>query len=477
MRTTRLFPLLPLLATALAACGEGVVEQELHLHQDYRLPPPGMESNDRSQALGGRQVVYLNFEGVTIRYGRSDATQNTSWIVEGTTTIPAFAGYGSDRAASIRRVVDMVRADFVEYDLEIVTERPTAGAYTMVAIGGKPQLIGESSGVAGIAPLDAGNGNPSDIVFAFSEVVWSDRLIANVISHEFGHSFGLDHLRPLEAIMYPTVHDRRKTWMNDVTYDDGVRQNEPEILAGLFGLKTAEPPAEEPAPASLVATFVGQDVPASVRAGETFEGTIRFRNDGTATWTAAADVKLGSESPRDNDTWGGSRVELGTQESIAPGQTKEWYVMFQAPSTPGVYTFQWQMLEEGRGRFGAPSAPLSVEVFVDAPAPEPEPAPAQDAEGRLELVDKTWGYGYAFDPDQPDAALEVQIYLDGRYAGSLDASQPRAELVEDGTLPSPDHGFAFWMPRLSRGRHTIEAWAVDTDGTPQKLVGSFTLRY
>lgn len=465
-RPTKLFAS-ALALSLLAACGEGLVETEVHLHGDFRLPPPEFANPTRVQALGGTQIVYVNFDGVTLDYGASDATRNSSWIVQRRTTFPRFAGYGS-RQASIDNILAMVRADYVRWNVEFVTTRPASGAYTMVVVGGLPSLVGESEGVAGLAPLDAGNPNPSDVVFAFSEVVWTDRLLANVISHEAGHSFGLDHLKPVDAIMYPTVHDNLKDFRRGYTYDANRLQDEPVIYTGLFGAKAVPAPAPQ---VQLAATFGAQVVPGRVKLGETFSASLEFTNGGSEAWTTAGGYELRSVATP-ADTFGGVSIPLATADRIAPGATKRFQALFQAPTTPGLYEFRWQMAKGAT--FGDRSTAVTIEVYDDAPPP----APAGDlpATGRFEFADKSWGYGWAFDPDQPDVALEVQVYVDGTYAGSLEASDARDDLVASGELPDAAHGYAFWMPTLSRGRHTITMYAVDTDGTPVLLPGSFRIR-
>ncbi len=100
------------------------------------------------------------------------------------------------------------------------------------------------------------------------------------------------------------------------------------------------------------ALFVAETVPGKMSAGETTTVSVTMRNIGTATWTAADAFKLGSQNPQDGSTWGTGRVELGGSDSIAPGQAKTFSFQVTAPSSPGVYSFQWRMLKEGVEWFG-----------------------------------------------------------------------------------------------------------------------------
>jgi hypothetical protein len=114
------------------------------------------------------------------------------------------------------------------------------------------------------------------------------------------------------------------------------------------------------------AQFVDQTVPYTMTTGQTVNVSVTFRNIGTATWTDAGNHRMGSQNPQDNSTWGLSRVSLAPADSIAPGQTKTFDFQVTAPSSPGVYNFQWRMLEEGLAWFGEFSS--YVPVTVGSPA-------------------------------------------------------------------------------------------------------------
>ncbi len=78
--------------------------------------------------------------------------------------------------------------------------------------------------------------------------------------------------------------------------------------------------------------------------------TIRMKNTGTSTWRSNYNHKLGSQNPKDNRTWmSNTRVYLSSSDNIAPGQIKDFTFQIKAPSTPGNYNFQWQMVQDGGG--------------------------------------------------------------------------------------------------------------------------------
>ncbi len=99
---------------------------------------------------------------------------------------------------------------------------------------------------------------------------------------------------------------------------------------------------------------------------QTFRGSIKIRNTGNTTWVPANGYALGSQNPANNTTWGTSRVTL--PHPVAPGQEVIINIDTQAPSTPGNYTFAWQMVKNNN-YFGATcSTPVVVKtppVLVD----------------------------------------------------------------------------------------------------------------
>lgn len=115
--------------------------------------------------------------------------------------------------------------------------------------------------------------------------------------------------------------------------------------------------------------FVSQTVPSSMKAGQKYLLTIRLKNVGSVSWTAGQGYRLGSTHPPDNLTWGMSRVELPfdlnnrmSRVVVHPGGDVTFSFNATAPSTPGVYGFQWRMLREGVEWFGEATPYLAVTV-------------------------------------------------------------------------------------------------------------------
>lgn len=209
----RLIGILTLLA--FAGCGDAMVE--LHEPVDPAdapgTPPPGIEaqrvdfevsdivlpSAGPIQTLSntGPQIVFVNFDGPTIDdcANCSDAVANQSMVIGrifNRTTLD-FAPFTS--APKQQTILANLRAFYADYDVRFVTSRPSAGPYTMVVISPTP---GPHKGVA---PLNCGNSNPSDIAFVYDIAANSADAISRFAAHELGHSFGLAHVTGTSEVM------------------------------------------------------------------------------------------------------------------------------------------------------------------------------------------------------------------------------------------------------------------------------------
>ncbi len=108
------------------------------------------------------------------------------------------------------------------------------------------------------------------------------------------------------------------------------------------------------------ASAVSDTAPTHVTAGKTFSATVVMNNNGGTTWTTAGGYKLGSQDAQDNTTWGFTRVALPA--SIAPGANATFTFTGTAPTTPGTYSFDWQMVQEGVMWFGTKA---TATIIVD----------------------------------------------------------------------------------------------------------------
>ncbi|HYM01001.1 MAG TPA: putative Ig domain-containing protein [Blastocatellia bacterium] len=114
------------------------------------------------------------------------------------------------------------------------------------------------------------------------------------------------------------------------------------------------------------AQFIGQSVPATVSPGQQFIASITWLNTGVAAWnggTTGTSIELGSLDPVNNETWGLKRLAFGASQTIAPQTQAQMSFNLFAPSTPGFYDFQWQMVQDsGAGFFGDRSPDIIIVV-------------------------------------------------------------------------------------------------------------------
>lgn len=119
----------------------------------------------------------------------------------------------------------------------------------------------------------------------------------------------------------------------------------------------------------LSQTVHGQANPTAVtlNQGQTFNVSISMRNSGDKPWTTDA-TPHGLGVVGDVSTWGLTRVALPVSP-VNPTPQSGSDVTFNftatAPSSPGVYTFQWRMVEDGVQWFGPATG--AVQISVQAP--------------------------------------------------------------------------------------------------------------
>ncbi len=116
----------------------------------------------------------------------------------------------------------------------------------------------------------------------------------------------------------------------------------------------------------------------------------------------------------------------------------------------------------GSGEPPLPGGPIPYRAT--APAPEPVPAEPQPIRGYFEAVAKGAAIGWAYDPNVPQARLELQLIVDGTPAGRFVADASRADVADAGHGDG-FHGFVGRIPgEFYDGRpHAIEVALAGTD--------------
>jgi hypothetical protein len=137
-------------------------------------------------------VIYLNNckpNGCQLKPGYDNATTSTSSIPDVNSTVAAYTG--SD--ATWNAIVQCVRQTYADFDVQIVTDRPTSGNYHMAIVAGTPSQVQQSSGVLGVSPFSCGYISNS-VSFTFANLEPSN--VADLcwtVAQETAHSWGLDH--------------------------------------------------------------------------------------------------------------------------------------------------------------------------------------------------------------------------------------------------------------------------------------------
>ena len=84
--------------------------------------------------------------------------------------------------------------------------------------------------------------------------------------------------------------------------------------------------------------------------------------------------------------------------------------------------------------------------------------------GQLDEAGPEWIRGWVINQALPQSHVEVQLYIDGRFAESRQADFPHPSLVTKGLSEDERHGFLFFTPPLAPGEHEARAYAVHESG-------------
>jgi len=136
----------------------------------------------------------------------------------------------------------------------------------------------------------------------------------------------------------------------------------------------------EPTPAQQVivkqsnsskgAEFVYQKIPGLKQSNQAFSifeigniypVTLTFKNTSDKNWTKGR-FSLHPQNPKGNMHWSVDRIELKKNEIVKPGEMKTFNFKVIAPLQPGIYNFQWQMVEGFNSVIGEKSENISVTV-------------------------------------------------------------------------------------------------------------------
>lgn len=113
------------------------------------------------------------------------------------------------------------------------------------------------------------------------------------------------------------------------------------------------------------AAYISLSVPKNMFAGTKRTASLTMANTGTIPWTKNTKFKLMSKQPNGNKRWGLNRVQLPNDAIVETGDDHIFSFTITAPSRPGIYDFQWQMVNEGDdgiGIFGSETHNIKIVV-------------------------------------------------------------------------------------------------------------------
>jgi hypothetical protein len=99
---------------------------------------------------------------------------------------------------------------------------------------------------------------------------------------------------------------------------------------------------------------------------------------------------------------------------------------------------------------------LSIAFYMDAFKPS--------FRGALDTADEKSIEGWALDRADESQPVEVQLFLNGRFAGAQYARSSRPDIVQAGLARDGMHGFLFIPMDLDRGRYEARVYALHTSG-------------
>jgi hypothetical protein len=84
--------------------------------------------------------------------------------------------------------------------------------------------------------------------------------------------------------------------------------------------------------------------------------------------------------------------------------------------------------------------------------------------GALDEADAQGVSGWAMDRSAHENAVEVQLFINGRFIAEGTANLLRPDIVSAGLVMEPAHGFVFQTPKLPPGQYEARVYATHLSG-------------
>lgn len=211
-----------------------------------------------------------------------------------------------------------------------------------------------------------------------------------------------------------------------------------------------------------------QEVPTSMEAGRTYRVKLKFVNTGNTTWSASGGYALGSWNPNDNFRWGKARVPM--PNDVIPQLPAFFEFDVVAPPLPGVYSFQWRLLEENKEWFGRESDNVQVTVT----------GPPSKVIGNIDGVTsggqiRGWACSTGI-----DSSIDIHVYTGGAAgSGGTIFLTGKADLASEPAVATSckaggNHRFSLPMSneqRRQRAGQPIYVHGISPVGQPNNAIG------
>lgn len=214
------------------------------------------------------QVLFLNFDGDAVTSNPCGFSYSTPYAVP-TFSLSSY-GFGGLEETAEDYILQFVREDFAAFDVTVTNTRPLSGAYSTIYMD---DFSFEGGGVLGIACYDVDNHDRDDFGFVFTREFGSyagddlrelSQYLANVVSHEAGHLFGLKHVSGTTLMNSYLNHSPVQAG-----FGPGSTQNSEAVLAANLGYREG------------IADDFGDDAAAAPALGldESVQGLLELRAD------------------------------------------------------------------------------------------------------------------------------------------------------------------------------------------------------